>query len=222
MSDAVAGMKSLQVFRAGGCGINKKVAEPLLNSLRNCPDLEELRLGMNFLTGCLTHLFQNHPGFVLLKYLWIKGVHLNEHDIKTLSDALRANKLPRLEHLDLSMNYEVAGRLSSLLNGTHHPGIPFLMYLDLMKIQLRGEDVLSIAEAVNDGLMPKLRILKLDNNDLSTMTEEVQSLVQSCISSYKKLDVIVQVFNTKLEETFVNELKSLCEGSVVLVKNVRA
>ena len=48
MADAVAGMKSMQVFRAGGCGINKKVAEPLLNSLRNYPDLEELRLGMNF------------------------------------------------------------------------------------------------------------------------------------------------------------------------------
>ena len=153
--------------------------------------------------------------------MWIKGLYLNEHDIKTLSDALRANKLPRLEHLDLSMNNEVAGRLSSLLNGTHHPGFPFLMYLDLMKIKLRGEDVLSIAEVVNDGLVPKLRILRLDNNDLSTMTEEVQSLVQSCISSYKKLEVIVQVFNTKLEETFVNELKSLCEGSVVLVKNVR-
>ena len=221
MSDAVAGMKSLQVFRAGGCGINKTVVKRLLKNLGNCSDLEELWLGMNVLTGYLTHLFQNHSGFVLLKYLWIKGGYLNEHDIKALSDALRANKLPRLEHLDLSMNYEVAGRLSSLLNGTHHPGFPFLMYLDLMKIQLKCEDVLSIAEAVNDGLMPKLRILKLDNNDLSTMTKQVHLLVQSCTSSYKKLEVIVQVFNTNLEKTFVNELQSLCEGSVVLVKNVR-
>ena len=224
MADAITGMKSLHVFRASGCGIDEIVAEPLLKGLVNCHDLKEIQLSMNHLTGCLTHLFpvQTHEGFHLLTRLWIKGTYLNREDVIALTDALHANKLPQLEHLDISLNYNVAGTLSILLNGTDHPGFPFLKYLDLMKVQLTGKDLNSVAESVRHGRMPKLRRLTLDKNNLSAMEIRVKILVQNCVNIYKKLQVLVQVFDTNLSETFVNELQSLCEDSVVLVRNTRS
>ena len=223
MANAIKEMKSLQVFRAGDCNIREKLPEPLLKSLANCKELKEIQLGMNELTGCMMHLFpaQTDDGFPLLTRLWIKGVYLIRQDVIVLCEALYANKLPQLEHLDLSMNYKIAGTLGILLNGPNHPGFPFMKYLDLLKIQLTGEDLLSIAEAVRDGRMPKLQRLKLDKNNLSAVENEVRVLVQNCVKSYKKLHVLVQVFDTNLSETFINELQSLCEDSVVLVKNVR-
>ena len=168
IADAVAEMKSLQVFRAKGCTITK-AAVPLLKSLSNCCELQELRLGMNRLTGCITHLFpphQSHPGLPSLKFLWINGTHLSRKDVEALSDTLRANKLPRLEHLDLSYNSEMADTLGDLLNDTDHPGFPLLIYLDLININITGKDLLSIAQAVEQGRFPKLRKLNLGRNNL--------------------------------------------------------
>ena len=223
MANAIKGMKSLQVFRANGCETNQAVAEPLLKALADCCHMEEIQLGMNTLTGCVPYLFptQTHVGFPSLKRLWIKGTYLNKHDVIALRDALHTNRLPQLQQLDLSMNYEVAGTLSVLFNGTGHPGFPFLIKLDLLKIQLTGEDLISIAESVRQGRMPKLRRLTLDKNNLSAVKDQVKILVQICVNSYKKLQVLIQVFDTNLSEAFVRELQSLCEDSVVLVKNVR-
>ena len=179
MADAVPGMKSLQEFRAKDCKMNTVVAGKILKSLKNCHELEELRLGMNALTDCIMHLFpplQNHPGFSLLKSLWINGTFLGKMDAKALSDALRANKLPRLEHLDLSFNPEIADILGCLLNGTDHPGLPCLMYLDLMRIHLTGTDLKNIAEAVEQSRMPKLRRLNLEINDLSKREHQVRNI----------------------------------------------
>ena len=81
MANAVAEMKSLQVFLAKECAINKTAVAPLLKSLSNCRELQELRLGMNRLTGCIRHLFpprQSHPGLSSLKSLWINGTYLSK------------------------------------------------------------------------------------------------------------------------------------------------
>ena len=222
MADAVTGMKSLQVFRAKDCKMKTVVAKHILKSLTNCRELEELRLGMNPLTDCIMHLFpplQNHPGFSLLKSLWINGTYLSRKDVEALSDALRANKLPQLEHLDLSYNFEIADTLGGLLNGTDHHGFPCLMYLDLINTNLTSNDLINIAEAVTQRRLPKLRRLHLGKNNLNTLRREhqVRRLVQSCINRYEKLDVIVNVFETDLSDIFVSELQSICDGSVVYV-----
>ena len=220
MANAVAEMKLLQVFRAKECAINKAAVVPLLESLSNCHELQEIRLGKNRLTGCMTHLFppgQSHPGLPLLKSLWINGTYLSKKDVVALSDTLMANKLPQLQHLDLSYNFEISDTLVDLLNGTNHPGFPLLIYLDILNVNLTGRDLLSIAQAVEQGRLPKLRRLNLGRNNLLEKEDQVRILVQSCIRSYVKLEVIVHVFDTKLSETFVTELKSLCEDSVVRV-----
>ena len=220
MADAITGMKSLQEFRAKDCKMNTVVAEKVLKSLTNCHELQELRLGMNPLTDCIMHLFpplQNHPGFSLLKSLWINGTFLSKMDVIALSDALRANKLLRLEHLDLSYNFKIADILDGLLNGTDHPGLPCLMYLDLMNTNLTSNDLINIAESVKQSRLPKLRRLNLGRNNLFGREHQVRRLVQSCINSYEKLDVIVNVFETDLSDIFVSELQSICDGTVVYV-----
>ena len=140
-----------------------------------------------------------------------------QNDLEAVSDTLRANKLPRLEHLDLSCNSEVADTLGHLLNGTDFPGFPLLIYLDVMNINLTGKDLLSIAQAVEQARFPKLRRLNLGRNNLLEKEDQVRTLVQSCISNYGKLEVIVQVFDTNLSDAFVCELQSLCEHLVVRV-----
>ena len=223
MAHALSGMKSLQVLHARRCNINISVAEQILKSLTNCRELEELQLGVNHLTGCITHLFplhQSHSGYSSLKSLSIYAAHLNQQDVNAICDAVGANKLPRLEHLNLSFNSDIAHTLGSLLNGTNHPGFPFLMYFDLMRTRLTDRDLLSIAEAVEQGRLPKLRRLNLGRNELSRMEHQIRILVEKCVSNYKKLEVTVQVFNTKLSETFLHKLQSICQDSVVRVENV--
>ena len=223
MADAIREMKSLQVFRAKQCKMSVAQAEQIMKSLANCYNLQKLHLGLNTLTGCIPHLFprQSHPGFAFLKSLWINGVYLNKQDVEALSYAFRANKLPQLQLLDLSFNNELGGRINGLFHGEGHPGFQNLTILNLQQIPLTGNDLVSIADTVKQGRIPKFRKLVLNKICLSAMEPQITMLVQNCISSYKKLNVPVQVFETDLSETFVSELQYICDGSVVNVKNAK-
>ena len=176
MADAIREMKSLQVFRAKQCKMNVAEAKQIMKSLANCCDLEKLHLGINTLTGCIPHLFsrQSHPGFEFLKSLWINGVYMNKQDVEALSYAFRVNKLPQLQLLDLSSNNELHGRLNGLFHGERHPGFQNLTILDLQQIPLTGDDLVSIADTVKQGRIPKFRKLVLNKICLSTMEPQIK------------------------------------------------
>ncbi len=59
---------------------------------------ENLRGLLKFLTE------QSHPGFPSLEKLYLWATHLNGEDVESLSEAVRAGKLPRLNWLSLSHN----------------------------------------------------------------------------------------------------------------------
>ena len=166
---ALAGMKSLKEFYAQNCRMSAETSMEVLNGLANCRELEDLRLAVNSLTGCMQLLFSpnEESRFPALKRLWLNGTWLNEGDVEVLSDALRSKKPPHLNHLDLS--YKLTGIVNRLLDGSNHPGFPSLVNLSLSHTNLANQDLQSITEAVRQGRIPLLEKLDLNKNDFSSM-----------------------------------------------------
>ncbi len=67
--------------------------------------LVSLNLGNGRLTGAMKLLTErSHPGFPSLEVLDLSETHLNREDVESLSEAVRAGKLPQLKELYLSYN----------------------------------------------------------------------------------------------------------------------
>ena len=237
MGIALAGMKSLKEFYAQECRMSRATSRELLGGLANCRELEGLHLARNLLTGCMELMFppNDESGFPVLERLRLNGTWLNESDVRVLSDALRSKKLPNLKHLDISYNY-LTGIVNGLLGGRNDPGFPSLVNLSLNHTFLSKEDLQSITEAVGHDRIPQLQKLDLNKNDFSSMRNEMQNLVEICVKIYDKLDVNIHVFQTKFtpsgdgieeliysrlnsREEFLGELRDICNGSVVTVKD---
>ncbi len=83
---------------------------------KELPQPKELDLCNNTLTGCLTDLFggSDHPGFYRLEKLNLWETHLNLEDVRSLGEAVRAEKLPRLKEVILSgMEKEIEGLIAA-------------------------------------------------------------------------------------------------------------
>ncbi len=87
--------------------LNKAEIRRLFKAIKagKLPQLKELEL-WNTLTGHLNDLFggPDHPGFPSLEKLVLRDAHLNREDVESLSEAVRAGKLPKLNKLSLSHN----------------------------------------------------------------------------------------------------------------------
>ena len=217
LGDVFAEINSLKQFTAEECNMDETTAESVSSGLAKCHELQELRLKGNNLTNCLEKLFPSTRGFSHLTLLFINRTELSQKDLLVLSRAVRCGKLPKLMTLDLCYN-NMTGRLRSLLCGTGHPGFPLLRYLGLKKAELNRDDMMSLSEAVNQNLMPQLRYLCLDKNDLSSMESKGKDLVEMCTKRYGKLDLAVQLSKTNLPEAFITEMNDICSGTVVWIK----
>ena len=124
--------------------------------------LKVLYFTQKTLAGCLKHLFwgPDHPGFHVLEMLNLWATHLICEDIESLSEAVKAGKLPELKELDLKGN-TLTGCLKYLFGGPNHPGFPSLEKLNLYDTYLNLEDMENLNEAVRAGKLPQLSRLDL-------------------------------------------------------------
>ena len=107
----------------------------------------------------------------------------------------------------------MTGSLQSLLCTTDYPGFVNLRYLQLENAGLNQDDLVSIGEAVNENLIPRLRCLYTGKNDFPAVETKVNNLVNRCTMKYKKLNLMLQFYEHNLPETFVNKMKAICEGT---------
>ncbi len=89
--------------------LNKAEIQSLSKAIQvgKLPHLKLLDLRTNVLTSCLKDLFggPNHPGFPKLEKLYLVNTYLNLEDVESLSEAVRAGKLPGLKVLYLGNLY---------------------------------------------------------------------------------------------------------------------
>ncbi len=130
----------------------------------------ESGVGEHLLFGCLREnelfsqdLFQKVPP---VKWLNLCDLHMSSVEVQSLSDAIKAGRLPQLMWLDLSCN-NLTDCLKNLFGGPDHPSFPSLEGLDLSNTHLNQEDVESLTEAVGAGKLPQLKHLNLSNKTLT-------------------------------------------------------
>ena len=171
-----SGFPSLEMLYLDCTGLNREDVESLAKAVRaeKLPQLKVLNQSDNTLTGYLKDLFggTNHPGFPSLEILYLEKTHLNQEDVKSLAEAVRAGKLPQLKVLNQSDN-TLTGYLKDLFGGTNHPGFPSLEILYLEKTHLNQEDVKSLAEALRAGKLPQLKGLDLWKNTLTSFLKDL-------------------------------------------------
>ena len=51
------------------------------------------------------------------------------------------------------------------------------------------------------------------------MKREVMDLVTTCINKYEKLTLTIKLVETKLPESFIDEMKSACKETAVLIRD---
>ena len=156
LPDPHPGLPQLQKLELDRTRINKEDLQHIWSVAYKLPNLQELGLTENTLTGCLfCFLPDPHPGLPQLQKLNLWDTGLNKDDLQHLLSV--AHKLPKLKELDLS-NYTLTGCLFCFLPDPH-PGLPQLEMLDLKYTGLNKDDVqhlLSIAHK-----LPKLKELNL-------------------------------------------------------------
>ena len=100
-------------------------------------------------------------------------------DVRSLSSAVAFGKLPVLKHLSLSCN-----TLTQCLGDLFGCVFPRLRRLYVNNAQLCGIDMKSLCKAVEDGKIPKLKVLNLSDNNL---TDTVADLLATDYLTLKKL-----------------------------------
>ncbi len=99
---------SAETLNFGDVKLSKADIQSISRSImaRKLPKLKKLNLSNKNPTGCLKLLFggPDHPGFPSLEELNLALTHLNQKDVKSLNEAIKARKLPRLWKLNLSLN----------------------------------------------------------------------------------------------------------------------
>ncbi len=145
--------------------LNQEDIERIGEAIRagKLPQLKELILCANTLTGCLKKLFQepHHPRFPRFDKLDLRFTHLNWDDLESLSEVVRAGKLSQLKEMKLSQS-TLTGWLKDLFGGPENPRFPSLERLDLNCTQLNCDDVESLSEAIVAGKLPQLMFLDLE------------------------------------------------------------
>ena len=126
--------------------------------------------------------------------------------------ALRCCK--SLTELDLGGN-DLCGTLSRLLPDGHS-GLPELQYFILSGSNLGKEDLQSLKQSVEKDKLPHLKVLNLENNDLSKMEPELEDLLEALVSQYQR-KVKVHLKQNGLSEDFNQKWRSKCDLADVVL-----
>lgn len=155
--------------------LNTEDVESLSKAVREgqFPQLQNLDLSMNKLTGCMSSLVggRDHPGFAGLNELNLGFADLNEKDVEDLCNAVRARKFPQLKDLHLPSN------------------------------ALSGSGIHRLTSVITEDKLPHLNNLNLGYNELSHMESEVEALIAAC-DAHCENQLGLQLWETGLSEEF--------------------
>ena len=168
LPDHHPGLSQLEKLNLRSASLNKDGLQHLFSFRQSnkLPNLRELDLSRNTLTGCLSSFLPDpHPGLPELEKLNLRDTGLNKDDLQHLSHITQSSKLPKLQVLDLSQN-TLTGCLLTLLPDSH-PGLPELEELYLQSNILNKDDLQNLSNITQSNKLRKLRILDLSQNTLA-------------------------------------------------------
>ena len=200
-------LTSLRRLDVYGCKMSGAVSEALVQVLTRCPQIENLYLNGNILTGLLDNLLSGSIHHKLCR-LYVANTGLSESDVRSIAMAARANNLPNLQELNISAN-TLTGLVGVLMGGADHPGYTSLQVLGMSSISVSKDDMKCLSQSVTAGKLPRLQRLLLMHNNLHLMTEEVEHFVRSCVECYSQQRVMLMLGLNNLTDTFVEQLKSI-------------
>ena len=174
------------------------------------PKLTILDLSKNILKNCFCELLS--VDFPSLEYLYLSNTELSKANIKSLSTAVHEGRMPKLEGLRISDNI-LTGCMEDLFGDNHK--FPKLEFLDLYNTQLNRDDLKCLTEALaSPNRLP--RHISLQKNNLGSMEEEVENLIQAVLVTaevYLSLDQSLFLYDNNLSEGFCQRMKSLCQNT---------
>ena len=140
-----------------------KVSTVVLSALPHCSHLIQLNLGGNSLTNCIEKLCseKDRITFPCLESLRLDDTGLSTEDVINLARITHGSKL---KLLNISNNC-ISDCLKHVLSGAHYPN---LEHLQMVNCQLGKTDVASLSRAADEGKVPKLKILDLTENTLTS------------------------------------------------------
>ena len=145
------GFESLQILDLLDTELDAADDDALCEAVKQnkLPQLQQIDLSQNVLTGQLKLLFggEDHPGFPSQQKLDLAITVLDAADADALGEAMKQNKLPQLQQIDLRL-YVLTWQLKHRFGGEDHPGFESLQILDLLDTKLDAADVDALGEAV--------------------------------------------------------------------------
>ena len=211
--DPHPGLPQLQKLNLQHIGLNKDDLELLSNITQSnkLPNLQELSLSWNTLTGCLSCFLQDpHPGLPQLQKLDLWDTGLNKDDLELLSNITQSNKLPNLQELNLSYN-TLTGCLSCFLPDPH-PGLPQLQKLNLYYTELNKDDLQHLTHLIQSQKLPRLDYLNLRGNGLYQIESELEKLIEACITHHK-VWMELNLGDNSFSDQYKNKWRRRCEGT---------
>ena len=107
LPDPHPGLPELEKLNLRSTALNKDDLHHLLNTISSnkLPNLEDLNLSHNTLTGCFTSFLpDDNPGLPELEKLDLDNTALNKDDVQHITHLIQTHKLPGLDNLNLSEN----------------------------------------------------------------------------------------------------------------------
>ena len=182
------------------------------------PALENLDISDNLLTNCLIHLFSNfdHIGQQHLKDLNLSHTGLSRSDLKSVSSAVQACKLPKLKYLNLSENI-LTNNIRELVGGPNHPGFRSLEYLDLHKSKLSTADWKYLLAAIHDDKFPCLDHLPHLPEVLTDLLDDIFRINSHQAFPFRDIYDIFsrgprQKVQLQMKELSKGDLRSICQA----------
>ena len=153
--DVIATMTSLKELSLYNCCMAQTVSHALMVGVLNCNNLESLDLGDNSVTDCIVYLLSQTTGFPVLKTLLLSDAELSEDDILSISAAVKDDKLPHLQILQLSWN-DLTECLGTFFFTEGHPGFQSLEEFRIDNVRTTESDLWAISDALLQDKLPRM------------------------------------------------------------------
>ena len=196
-SQAIPNLDKLTSLKLRSCISKLCHAEIICKQIFHLKSLKHLDLSMNSQLGqCSNFLadsflkWKDHP----LEKLWVRECHIpveqGKHFVKSLTNLrnLRLASLP-----DICLN----GALSALMSEA-----PPLEELYIWKTGLQTEDLLSIAAAIQNNKLSRLKRLHVERNNLTN--DQIAPLLQQLNENYNT-EMLLDTSNNNLTKEFVEK-----------------
>ena len=194
----------LQELNLFDCYIPKEASCDILNALFECTRLTWLSL-----TG---------------RQLCEDGLHVKRY-LETITGTLEGICLDRC-FIPLEVSSQIVSVLSrcknlyhmslpgNVLTGTLSQFIPHppLEHLDISDAALNKEDVCCVTSLIVSGLCPSLAELRLDENSLNEMEDELACLITACID-YQEEELTIYLSGNELSLGFITYWMTKCEST---------